>query len=633
MCGINAIIVKEKFLNLENSIKKMNNLIIHRGPDDAGIYFNNNVALGMRRLSIIDLISGNQPMYNVLKNIIIVFNGEIYNFDEIKIDLINKGYSFRTNSDTEIILLGYEYYGIEILKKLNGMFSFVIYDLRSDKIFIARDRLGEKPLYYYKDSSFFLVASELKSIINVLPDFNIKKPNISKTGLNLYFSLTYIPAPHSIYENIYKLEPGNFLEINLNNFTLETFKYWKIDLELLSNKINDYDYSKKKLRELLFDSVNKRMISDVPLGSFLSGGVDSSIITAIMANINLNSKINTFSLVSNNKYFDESSRSNAVAKHLNTNHSQIKIDIEELKSNYNKIILNFDEPFGDSSAIPSYFISNKTREFVKVALTGDGGDEVFGGYNRYFMPIISQKYKSVVPKIVHQRIISPSINSIKHTNDDRGFLFKLQKLINGIGETEFDDLSNIMSLGFIQEEKSKLLTEKYADHSNVDFIKNVYNQTNGMNILNKSRFLDMMISLEGDMLAKVDRSSMLASLECRAPLLDHRLMEFSYQLPSKYLVKNIKTKFILKDTFKDLLPKGLFELPKSGFGVPVGDWLRDDFKSDLLNLTEINFLINQGIFDPEYVTRIVNEHIFKIKDHTFKIWTIFCFQKWYIQNF
>jgi asparagine synthase (glutamine-hydrolysing) len=633
MCGINILVTKENHSQLSKSISKMNDSIIHRGPDDDGIFIHDQVALGMRRLSIIDLVSGNQPILSENKNIIIVFNGEIYNYKEIQQNLIDNGFKFKTNSDTEVILKGYEFYGIDILKKLNGMFAFAIYDISKKKIYLSRDRLGEKPLFYYCDHKTMIFSSELKSLISILPDFKISKLKLSKPAINLYFSLSYIPSPHTIYSNVFKLEPGSYMTVDLSIFKIEHTKYWNIDNSDIIQPTLDYTSAKLKIHDLLFDSVEKRMISDVPIGSFLSGGVDSSIITAIMAKISSSKSINTFSLVSKNKNFDESVRSNSVSKYLKTIHNPIFIEDDELLCYYENILANFDEPFGDSSAIPTFFISKESKKFVKVVLTGDGGDEVFGGYNRYLMPTLSKNYKQFIPKLIHNKIIKPTINSIKQTSDKRGLLFKVKKLINGVGDSEFEDIINIMSLGYIDNERKLLLNKDYYSNTNDDLLKPLYDSADKMSLLNKSRYLDLLISLEGDMLTKVDRSSMLASLECRAPLLDHRIVEFSFQLPSDFLIKNHNTKYILKDTFKHLLPKGLFDLPKCGFGVPVGEWLRNEFKDDLINLTNSDFLNEQDIFNPYYLQNLVNQHLCRTNDHTFKLWTVFCFQKWYKNNF
>jgi asparagine synthase (glutamine-hydrolysing) len=635
MCGINGILKSDKFGGIPNIslVERMNNQIIHRGPDGQGVYSDNEgVALGMRRLAIIDLHTGDQPIYSEDRTKVIVFNGEIYNYKDIRAALKDKGVHFNTQSDTEVILKGYEEYGIEIVNKLNGMFAFAIHDLLANKVVIARDRMGEKPLYFMSNSEFFVFASELKSIVKILPDITNEKLTISKTALNLYFSLTFIPAPYSIYENIHKLLPGNYIEINTEDLTTKTTTYWDIPNKEESNKITDFKLAKSKVQELLYDAVKMRMISDVPLGSFLSGGVDSSIITAIMADLDPQNKVNTFSIVSNNKNFDESARSNSVAKHIKSNHHSILLDFEELKDTYEKVLSNYDEPFADSSALPSYYVAMKTKNAVTVALTGDGGDEVFGGYNRYFMPSIGNKYRKFIPNAFHNSIIKPLINSIPLREDKRDGLFRYKKIINGIGATEFEDMINIMSLGFLPQEKECLLNSGYQVGLNDVYFRGQYDKASNLNSLNKSRYLDKNISLEGDMLAKVDRASMLTSLECRPPLLDHRLMELSYQLPKAFLINKGNTKYILKESFKHLLPEGLFDLPKSGFGIPVGNWLRTDLKEDLIALTNPELLKDQDLLNIDYVSQLVKEHLSSQRDHTFKLWTIFCFQKWWIKE-
>ena len=634
MCGINGIISKNKIIDMNLLIQTMNDEIIHRGPDGDGKYiFNETIGFGMRRLAIIDLNSGSQPIYNKDKTIVIVFNGEIYNYLELKNDLLSLGVLFLTNSDTEVILKGYEYYGVSFIEKLNGMFAFAIHDQLKNKIIIARDQIGEKPLYYYNHDNIFIFGSELKSIKKIFNKLTNQELTLSRNGLDLYFSLTFIPAPYTIYNEISKLLPGHYIEISTIDYSFNIRRYANVlNFKESIEKIKDFNYAKKKLFILLNDSVEKRMISDVPIGSFLSGGVDSSIITAIMANQKNQSKIETFSVISDNKHFDESERSFAVSEHLNTSHHSIKLDFNELRNLVDSIILDYDEPFADSSALATYYISKKTKNYVTVALTGDGGDEVFGGYNRYFMTTLSDNYRKYIPNIFHKHLIRPLFNSYKVQNDNRGRMFKYKKFINGVGLNEKEDISNIISLGFLDNEKKDLL----IDNTNITFpqlINNHYNSSLTLSQLAKSRFIDINVSLEGDMLVKVDRASMLASLECRPPLLDSRLVNFSFQLPDNFLIKGSQTKYILKETFKNMLPEGLFNLPKSGFGVPIGDWLRNELKLELLDLTKDELLIKQNIFNIKYLKQIISEHLAKKNDHTFKLWTIFCFQKWWINNF
>lgn len=636
MCGINGFIVKHNLKSniQESCIKQMNAAIFHRGPDDSAFYLSedNSIALGMQRLSIIDISTGAQPMYSDDKKIVIVFNGEIYNYLELRNLLISDyDVSFKTNSDTEVILKGYELFGKQIFTKLNGMFAIAILDYNINKTIIIRDRTGEKPLYFWHNKNYFTFCSELKSLQIFWKNFSVNKPEISRDALNLYFTLTYIPAPFTIYDGVFKLEPGNFLEIDLNDLSYLKTLYWNI-LPLEKEGINNYSRAKKILKDLVYDSVEKRMISDVPYGAFLSGGVDSSIVVAVMADLKPNHKIKTFSIISSNKKFDESERSNSVSAYCKTDHNPIMLDLEDIVESIDSVILNYDEPFADSSALPAFFVSKKTKQNVSVALTGDGGDEVFGGYNRYKMSQYSSLYKTYIPTILHDNVIKPFLGAYKLKNDNRGVVFQAKKFINAISGSEYNNLTNIMCLGFERNRLGELLNPAWRASHYESLFQDHYKQVQYLNPLQKARYLDLKICLEGDMLVKVDRASMLNSLECRTPFLDHRLIEFSYQLPDHFLISKGITKKILKETFQDMLPKGLFSMTKSGFGIPVGDWLRSSLNNELQAYSNKNFLVDQGIFNPDYIAKIVHNHLNKIEDNTFKVWTFYCFQKWYLKN-
>jgi asparagine synthase (glutamine-hydrolysing) len=633
MCGINGIVSKSSNNNIMAHLQSMNNQIIHRGPNDTGVFVNstNTIALGMQRLSIIDLNGGKQPMQSTDGNITIVFNGEIYNFLELRKKLISEGVKdFKTDSDTEIILRGYEKFGIDFIEQLNGMFAIAIYDERNNKLFLIRDRVGEKPLYYWMVDGQFVFCSELKSLLEYFRLSNLRKPIISNTGLNLFFSLTFIPAPHTIYEEVYKLQPGHILIMDLVEFSVEQIKYWNVQLFDKKDLNLDYSLAQKQLQNLLYDAVEKRMISDVPYGAFLSGGVDSSIITAIMADINNGERIKTFSIVSDNKYFDESARSSAVAKYCNTEHYPIKLDLKDIENDLNRVILSYDEPFADSSALPTYFVSKITKNYVTVALTGDGGDEVFGGYNRYLMSHYSAQYKKVIPNILHNNVIKPLINVFNDKSDKRGKLFKLKKFILSLDNSQYNELTNIMKLGFLDDERIELLNEAVLSNLGSSFFNEKFKGLENTTVLQKVRMLDKDICLEGDMLVKVDRASMLNSLECRPPLLDHRLIEFSFTLPDNFLISGNKTKRILKESFEHLLPANLFKLPKSGFGIPIGDWLRGSLKHELLSYIDRQFIEEQGLFNYSYINTLCKNHLSGISDNTFRVWTYFCFQKWFV---
>tara|TARA_B110000908_G_C10266107_1_gene464119 strand:+ start:5719 stop:7605 length:1887 start_codon:yes stop_codon:yes gene_type:complete len=624
MCGINGIISKNSKINIETIIKKMNDKIIHRGPDDDGVYlFNNdddyNVGIGMRRLSIIDVNNGSQPIFSKNKNLCIVFNGEIYNYISLKQKLIDEfNLKFTTSSDTEVVLKLYEKYGTESFKMLDGMFAFSIIDKIKNKIYIARDYFGEKPLYYTKRDNKIIWSSELKSLVNVFED----KKEIDKNALSLYFQLTYIPAPYTIYKEVKKLLPNHYLEIDIKTLDVSENIISKPKPKIVS-KINFTD-AKKITRDLVMKSVESRSISDVPIGAFLSGGVDSSIVSYCLSQ-NEENRINTFSIGFDNKKFDETEKSRVVAKLINSKHHEFIIDEKSLYSDLDKILNNFDEPFSDSSALPTYLVSKITSNHVKVALTGDGGDEVFGGYNKYYINKINNTYTNIVPEKAHKLLQNTSYFFLRTKDDDRGIKFKIRKTLDSI---DYNDnfYWNMISLGFKESEVNKILIN--SSEGTFDYYKNNIG-LNKSDSLSDLRNIDKHISLEGDMLVKVDRTSMLSSLECRAPFLNKKLWDFTNTLPEKYLINRTSKKYILKESFKDVFPSNFLEKTKKGFGVPVGNWLRSFLKDELIYFCNKSFIEEQNLFNYTYVEQLVNRHLSGQEDNTFKVWTYFCFQKWY----
>lgn len=628
MCGINGLISSnsDSEKQLYNSIDLMNNSIVHRGPDDDGVFVHNGkeyaITMGMRRLSIIDLSTGKQPIYSADKEIVIVFNGEIYNYRELRKELEESGIHFTTKSDTEVILKLYEKYGSASFARLDGMFAFSILDKRKNKVFIARDFFGEKPLYYTQKDGRFIWASELKSILNLTTTL----PAIDNMGLNLYFRLTYIPAPYTIYQGIYKLEPNKFITYNLDSHTFE-INSTEISEQNLQENIS-FNESKETVKKLVRESVESRSVSDVPIGTFLSGGVDSSIVSLCLAQSN-SSKINTFSIGFEKKSYDESDKAREVAKLINSNHHEFILGENELENDIDKILLNFDEPFADSSALPTYIVAHKTAKYVKVALTGDGGDEVFGGYNKYHMGNINQKYTKFIPQNVHSLLKRASAKVLKTKHDERGKKFVIEKTLNAIdysGQYYWD----IISLGFSSDTLANYLLPHKLKNEPFKYYKKITGIDSPKN-LTEYRKIDKHISLEGDMLVKVDRTSMLTSLECRAPFLNKKLWNYTNSLPSDHLIKGWDKKHILKEAFKNEFSKGFLNSPKSGFGVPVGDWLRSALRNELESFTDKTLLKNQNIFDVNNIKKLVDEHLNGI-DHTFMVWTFYCFQKWYLNK-
>jgi asparagine synthase (glutamine-hydrolysing) len=625
MCGINGIISFKK-ISLSKEINLMNNLITHRGPDDEGSFIEENdqysIALGMRRLSIIDLESGSQPIFSDDKQVIIVFNGEIYNYQKLKKELEEDNISFKTNSDTEVILKLYLKFGIESFSKLDGMFAFSIYDKRINKLYIARDFFGEKPLYYSNNEKGILWGSELKSLISQLDS----KPEICKKALELYFSLTYVPAPYTIYEGILKLESNKYIE-----YFIEEKKLFIHQIHQDKNETKfkgSFKQAKYITKKLVKKSVSSRSISDVPIGTFLSGGVDSSIVSYCLSQ-NEENRINTFSIGFDKKKFDETEKSRVVAKLINSKHHEFIINEKSLYSDLDEILNNFDEPFADSSALPTYLVSKITSDHVKVALTGDGGDEVFGGYNKYHINSINNLYTNIIPEKAHKLLKNSCSFLLKTKDDNRGIKFKIKKTLDSIDYNN-NFYWNMISLGFKENEINKIL----INSSNGIF--NYYKDNIGLSkskTLSDLRNIDKHLSLEGDMLVKVDRTSMLSSLECRAPFLNKELWDFTNSLPSNYLIKNTSKKHILKESFKDSFPSNFLEKSKKGFGVPVGDWLRSILKDELIYLCDKTFIEEQNLFNYNHVNELVSRHISSLEDNTFKVWTYFCFQKWYKKTY
>lgn len=626
MCGINGVLlIKNKSeKEIHRTLSRMNQDIIHRGPDQDGFFTkplsNAHLGMAMRRLSIIDLSTGEQPIFSPDKSIAIVFNGEIYNYRTLKKALQELGVSFQTTSDTEVILKLYEIYGTAAFGMLDGMFAFSIYDDNINKVFTARDFFGEKPLYYTQGEKGFFWASELKSIITGIT----AKPPISVHGLNLYLRLTYIPAPFTIYQGIFKLEANHFIELDCekNEFKIQEIEQnFKQDID---SSIS-FEEAKNITHTMVNESVASRSVSDVPLGTFLSGGVDSSIVTFALAKYS-SSPIDTFSVGFEKKSFDESDKSRTVANLINSNHHEFIISEEDLKHSVDEILLNFDEPFADSSSLPTYLVAHKTRQQVKVALTGDGGDEIFGGYNKYYIGKMNNRYTSIIPETIHgglTNLLSPVLTT---KDDKRGKRFQVKKLLNAINyKDEF--YYNIISLGYHEQELESVLQNQHFLPNAFKFYKDKVGSKN--KTLTDFRNIDRLMSLEGDMLVKVDRTSMLTSLESRAPFLNKALWNFTGQLPEDYLMKGWNKKYLLKESFKHYFPDGFLDKSKKGFGVPVGDWLRGYLSGELKSYIDESFLMEQGIFKPNEIITLVNKHLRGKEDNTFRVWTFFCFQKWY----
>ena len=623
MCSIAGIV---NFLGHpveKELLQGMSDKMILRGPDESGIYVNGNIGLAHRRLSIIDLNTGHQPMMIDGNNVVIIYNGEVYNYLEIKTELEKEGVSFNTKSDTEIVLWAYRLYGIDrCLEMLNGMFSFAIYDKRLDKVFLARDCFGEKPLYYCNDGNSFYFASELKAF-----NPSLRKYSIDKVALNLFLTVLYIPAPYTIYKEIRKLEPGCYMEVDVNGGTT-IHKYFDVS-NYVSSSVDDYEINKKQLRSDVESAVVSRMLSDVPMGAFLSGGIDSSIICSIMAK-HSDTPINTFSIGFEEKDYDESERARLIAKHIGSNHTEYTLRYKDVLNELDDIILYYDEPYGGSSAIPSYYVAKLASKDVKVVLTGDCADELYGGYEKYLASYYIKKY-SRIPLIFRKGF--ESIMAIIPINQyTSNLLRKVKKVIRYAKESDFDLYYSLLSNGFEDQSRKQLLRENYYDQS-----KNIYQKwfrelDDSLSFFQKQQLMDVKKVLEGQMFVKVDRACMHCSLENRAPFIDQVVVKSALSMKDEYKIKGRNKKRILKDAFADVLPKETQSFSKRGFGAPVDHWLRQELKDELLSLCSKENIEKQGIFNYDYIQDIIQKHISGEENNKNKLWNLFVFQKWYLKN-
>lgn len=616
MCGIAGKFNYEKIVDYE-LIDRMTDTLVHRGPDDKGVWVKDNFGFGMRRLSIIDIKFGHQPIFNQDESLGIVFNGEIYNFQEIRLELQNIGYKFKTNGDTETILILYKAFGIDGFNKLNGMFAFAIWDNNKKELLLVRDRIGVKPLYYYKDNNGLSFGSEIKSI---LEDKSIPR-EIDDIGLNLYFDLMYIPNPYSIFQNIKKLEPGHYLIVTKSDFKIG--KYWQFDpsnVEICHDKNALID-------EFLFlfnDSVKKRMISEVPLGAFLSGGIDSSAIVAFMAK-NSDKRIKTFSIGFNDKHHDESQYAKQISELYNTEHTNLYVDSSMLKW-IEDYVYFFDEPFADPAAFPTYVVSKLAKNDLTVVLTGDGGDEIFAGYNRYKSEKISDIMK-YCPRNIRKIIISPFLELFKNnTNPDK----RLYPMINAVLK-RFNELDKSDSTRYVERfsKFSKIDRKEYINSEfDTSYILNKYYKI--LNSKLKSRLLfDQSTSLNEDMLTKVDRVTMANSLEARVPFLDYRIVEFTYKIPDVFLMHGFMTKSFLKDAYKNILPHNILNRSKHGFSSPIDKWIRYDLKEIVDDtLLSVNSYKNPHL-NYNNIVKLINDHYSKKSNNGEKIFMLMIYQLWY----
>jgi asparagine synthase (glutamine-hydrolysing) len=600
-----------------DEVDAMCNAIIHRGPDDQGTYVNPSVGLGMRRLSIIDVAGGHQPIFNEDESIAIVYNGEVYNFPELREELVKRGHRFRTNSDTETIVHGYEEYGTEIVRRLRGMFAFALYDIPSRKLVLARDRLGKKPLHYAIHRGLLYFASEIKSILAVAPEL----AETNEQSILHFFYFGYVPEDSSAFNHIQKLPPGHLLEFQDGECKIQ--KYWEFPV---GNQKAHFD-EEECLAEFewrLQEAVKIRLISDVPLGAFLSGGVDSSTIVALMARIN-SGPVKTFSIDFSEQEFSEAKHARRVARHFKTEHHELTVE-----PNFGELLqtlsVHLEEPFADSSAIPTFYVSRLARQHVTVCLSGDGGDEVFAGYERYGLHLsrTSASFLKGPLGAVYRKMIFPLLPS---ATLGKRLVFNLSLA---------DDNRYLDSVAYLpaKERERSLFAKDYlawADQqeSPIDKVRRMVPDYAKKEPLDALQWLDANTYLPSDILVKVDRMSMANSLECRAPLLDHSLIEWASEIPAAYRIRNGEQKYILKKLAERVgVPKEAIYRKKQGFAMPLVNWFRKELKESMIEILTDQTALERGYLEKKAVRRMIDEHLTARRDHSGTLWQLMVFELW-----
>ena len=595
MCGINGIITKEK--DKEKLIKQMNDRIIHRGPNAEGFYVDETLALGHRRLSIIDINGGNQPIYNEDKSIIIVYNGEVYNYRELKKEL--KNYKFTTKSDTEVILHGYEEWGYDIVNKLRGMFAFCIYDKNKEELFIARDHFGIKPLYYYQNKEIFMFASEIKSFLDI-PGF---KKELNKEMLGAYLTFSFTPGSNTFFKDVYKLSPGHYMTVNTKTKKIKITKYFTLKF---SKTEKDYESIVEDISKAMKESVKYHLISDVEVGSFLSSGIDSSYLVSIAR------PEKTYTVGYENKKYSEINYAKDLTDRLGIKNISSKISKEEYMKAISDVFYHMDEPTTDACSIAVYFLSKLASKDVKVVLSGEGADEFFGGYNSYDdnpytkLPLFLRKMIAHCCKILPKN--------------------KYTKYLIRRGKSLEDSYVSINRNFYDDELKDILKVDDYL--KNKDILKDTYKEYKNESELNKKLAIDIRYWLTDNIMLIVDKMTMAFSIESRVPFTDIEIFKLASTLPKEYKIKNKTTKAALRDAAKKDIPNESYKKKKLGFPVPIREWIKeDDFYEEIKRAFSLE--IADELFKKDAIIKLLDEHKNGIKDNYRRIWAIYSFIKWY----
>ena len=640
MCGIAGAAWTSRGLPLDDAtLGRMTDVLHHRGPDDDGRWRSGRdgstgVALGFRRLSIIDVAGGHQPLSNEDGSVWIVFNGEVYNYRELRPELEARGHVFRTHSDTEVIVHAYEEYGVDCLQRFRGMFAIAIWDARRERLLLARDRLGQKPLIYREEPGRLLFASELKALLQI-PG---APRELDPEAVDLFLTYQYVPHPRCILRGYHKLPPAHYALYEQGRLSLH--RYWHAPFEADADpqqfadpaladcdRWSDEDW-RRRLREKLTESVRLRMRSDVPIGAFLSGGIDSTIISGLMQ-AQSDRPIHTFSIGFPIPKFDERSFARDAARHLRTEHHEYVIEPSAIEM-LPQIIWQYDEPFGDSSAIPTMYLSRVTRQVVTVALSGDGGDELFGGYERYQAVRLAQRLDRL-PRTVRRAFAWKLWQRIPTSTEQRAFGRRLKRFVAALGQSP--ERRYLRWIGIFDDElRRDLYTPEFraslGEFDSGEFLLQAYAQAPGRDLVTRTMAADVNSYLPCDILTKVDIASMTYSLEARSPFLDHHVAELAARMPLRLKQNDQRGKLILTETFRDLLPESIQTRGKMGFGVPIDHWFRRELK-DLLHDTLLDSTARQrGLLDPATVERLVTEHHSERWDHSYRLWNLVCLEQW-----
>ncbi|MBC8316279.1 MAG: asparagine synthase (glutamine-hydrolyzing) [Desulfobulbaceae bacterium] len=618
MCGIAGIAA---FNGVSSpsipQLKVMCDTIIHRGPDDDGMDIREDIAMGMRRLAIIDLKGGKQPIFNEDESVRTVFNGEIYNFRELRAVLEGKGHVFRTNTDTEVIVHAYEQYGAAFPKYLNGMFAIALHDSRQKKLILVRDHLGIKPLYYFFNSNHLVFGSEIK----VLLASGLVPRNLDIGSLDEFIAWEYVPGDKTLFKEINKLKSGEMLEVNLQDPQCRPQIYWDVPSGHEITTLSEEEWF-EKVDTKLQECVRRQLVSDVPLGAFLSGGVDSSLIVSAMG------PAKTFSIGFDDPTYNELPWARKVAAHLNVDHVDeiITPDITEL---FEHLVYFLDDPIGDFSIFPTYLVSKMARQHVTVSLSGDGGDELFGGYETYLANAMARQY-ACAPQIIRDKIIAPCIQALRPRSAKKGLVNKAKRFLEGLEHPE--TLSHTRWRIFINKSgRASLFTQNAHDameKTPYQHIEKLFSKAAKRQPLNQSLYVDVKSYLCDNILVKVDRMSMAVSLESRVPFLDPELVEMAFQIPDHFKVAKGQTKVLLKHIAAKYIPKDCVYRRKEGFSIPIKNWLCNELRPVMEDLLSPLKLSSDGIFNNKTVERLKNEHLSGRKNHSHVLWSLMVFQAW-----